>query len=258
MNTCSVEGCTDPYRCSGYCALHYSRVRLHGDPQPDIPRKMRADRPPCSVDECGLPHRSKGLCAVHYDRMRKHGSLELPVRGGGICSVEGCAGLVYSNGYCRPHDQRVRLTGDPRPDEPLRVLPRKADRGNVIQRIKDRSRVTAAGCLEWQGHLSRGYGSISVNARSTPVHIAMWVAVHGPLPEGDWTLDHLCYNRACSNVEHLEVVSRAENVMRAMLRKYAGTDNLPEPVLEFLRAASKGLLEGKQFFEPWITAVDAA
>lgn len=258
MKTCSVEGCTDPYRCGGYCGLHYYRVRAYGDPRSDVPRRVRSDRVPCSADGCGMPQRVEGLCAVHYGRMRVHGTLEAPEPGNGVCSIENCGQITYCNGYCRQHDQRVRLTGDPRPDKPFRTLPKAAERGNVIQRIKNRSVVTASGCREWQGHLSHGYGAISVNARTTPVHVAMWIAARGPLPEGDWTIDHLCYNRACVNIAHLELVSRAENVMRAMLRKYAGTDNLPEPVLEFLRAASKGLLEGKQFFEPWITADGAA
>jgi hypothetical protein len=35
----------------------------------------------------------------------------------------------------------------------------------------------------------------------------------GPIPEG-LTIDHLCTNKACVNPEHLEPVTRGENVRR--------------------------------------------
>ena len=29
---CGVSGCDKPYRCSGYCAVHYNHFRIYGDP----------------------------------------------------------------------------------------------------------------------------------------------------------------------------------------------------------------------------------
>jgi hypothetical protein len=131
------------------------------------------------------------------------------------------------------------------------MLPKVSERGDIAARVLAKSSITDNGCHEWTGATSpSGYGYIGWNGRSWLVHRATWTALNGPIPKG-WTIDHLCYNRPCSNVEHLELVTRAENTMRAMLRKHAGTDVLPEPVLDFLRSASKGTLAGLGFFEPW-------
>ena len=71
------------------------------------------------------------------------------------------------------------------------------------------------GCLAWQGllGLTGGYGRISVANRDVYVHRAAWELENGPVPEG-FELDHLCRNRACVNLEHLEPVTHRENVVR--------------------------------------------
>ena len=73
------------------------------------------------------------------------------------------------------------------------------------------------GCLVWQGllGLTGGYGRISVANRDVYVHRAAWELERGPVPEG-FELDHLCRNRACVNLDHLEIVTRRENVHRGM------------------------------------------
>lgn len=45
------------------------------------------------------------------------------------------------------------------------------------------------------------------------VHVAAWEAVNGPLPDG-MCLDHLCFEPSCSNLDHLELVTRSENSRR--------------------------------------------
>ncbi len=35
--TCSIEGCDRPHKARGYCAAHYKRFLIYGDPRPDIP-----------------------------------------------------------------------------------------------------------------------------------------------------------------------------------------------------------------------------
>lgn len=72
------------------------------------------------------------------------------------------------------------------------------------------------GCHVWLGAVqSSGYGSVTDgNGGTALAHRVAWEAVHGPIPEG-LTVDHLCFNRRCVNVEHMELVSGAENSARA-------------------------------------------
>ena len=67
-------------------------------------------------------------------------------------------------------------------------------------------------CINWTGALDRdGYG----RTRRGLAHRVAYERQRGPIPDG-LTIDHLCRNRSCVNVDHLEVVSRRENTMRGI------------------------------------------
>ncbi len=71
------------------------------------------------------------------------------------------------------------------------------------------------GCSEFAGPTqSAGYGQIRFEGRWFLAHRIAWVARRGEIPSG-LTIDHLCRNRRCINVEHMETVSLAENTRRA-------------------------------------------
>jgi hypothetical protein len=71
-------------------------------------------------------------------------------------------------------------------------------------------------CIMWLGaRNNRGYGSVGIGGnRSALVHRYVYEQMVGPIAEG-MTIDHLCMNKLCVNVEHLEVVTRSENSKRA-------------------------------------------
>ena len=50
-------------------------------------------------------------------------------------------------------------------------------------------------------------------------HRVVYEALRAPIPVG-LTLDHLCRNRLCVNPKHLEAVSLAVNIRRALLKSH--------------------------------------
>lgn len=87
-------------------------------------------------------------------------------------------------------------------------------------------------CIQWHKCLNeRGYGQEFYNGKNTKAHRAEWMKVNGPIPDG-FILDHTCHNeaarkgecqggvtcshRACVNLEHLELVTQRENVLRGL------------------------------------------
>lgn len=74
-------------------------------------------------------------------------------------------------------------------------------------------------CIEANGERTRlGYVRVWVDGRRVLAHRLAYEKVRGPIPEG-MELDHLCRNRSCCNVEHLEPVTHRVNAQRAANRK---------------------------------------
>lgn len=72
-----------------------------------------------------------------------------------------------------------------------------------------------SGCWLWLGAMnSDGYGTVSVNGRSSAAHRAVYEKYAGKIPAG-LILDHLCRNPSCVNPGHLEPVTYKENYARA-------------------------------------------
>lgn len=71
----------------------------------------------------------------------------------------------------------------------------------------------------WEGTIGGdGYGKLLIGSRATKrstfqAHRVVWTLLRGPIPEG-LDLDHLCRQRNCVWPEHLEPVSRKENLRR--------------------------------------------
>jgi len=89
--------------------------------------------------------------------------------------------------------------------------------------IKDKvlasSVVDDNGCWRWQRPLStQGYGFLGVRRQlgmvTTTAHRASYEVFRGDIPRGH-DIDHLCRVRDCVNPDHLEAVSRAENLRRS-------------------------------------------
>lgn len=72
------------------------------------------------------------------------------------------------------------------------------------------------GCWEWQARINRtGYGRFKVGRREYAAHRIAYELLVDRIPEG-LDIDHLCRVRHCVNPEHLEPVTRRENIRRGL------------------------------------------
>jgi hypothetical protein len=75
-------------------------------------------------------------------------------------------------------------------------------------------------CLLWTGRTSSdGYSRLwlTVDGRALSINAyrAAWIVHRGIIPEG-LVLDHLCRNRLCINLDHLEIVTNRTNLLRGV------------------------------------------
>jgi hypothetical protein len=132
---------------------------------------------PCKEDGCDRFARTRGLCPMHYDRLWRNGSPKTEDQ---------------------PRTAENRFLKFVKWGEPSDFAPELGP------------------CLLWTGaDNGNGYGQFSYNGRNGYSHRYAWERVNGPIPDG-LTVDHLCRVRRCANVEHMELVDRLTNYMRAV------------------------------------------
>jgi hypothetical protein len=169
----------------------------------------------CSIDGCNETARKRGWCTRHYERWRRNGDPTAYLRVRNTCTIEGCNDFVTGRGWCRMHYSRWRRTGDPLTVVRPRGLP-------LAERVWLKVDKTDT-CWLWTGSLdTNGYAQIGIGSprpRHVLVHRLVYEMLVGPIPDG-MELDHVrsrgCVHRNCVNPGHLEPVTHAENVRRAL------------------------------------------
>lgn len=90
-------------------------------------------------------------------------------------------------------------------------------RGNVYDRFTEKCVLADTGCIIWEGTRDpNGYGRFSFRNKLWYAHRVAWEIFKGEIPFA-LVVDHLCVNRACVNVDHLEPVTLAMNSSRGVL-----------------------------------------
>ena len=135
--------------------------------------------PTCEVTECDEPAKHRNRCGPHYRRLLISGE------------------RVYQR-TPKPAEQRFWNWVNKSGPEPLH--------GGVD-----------GPCWQWTGGtIPDGYGSFHLAPlKRVASHRYAWESLRSPIPNG-LTIDHLCQNKRCVNPEHMEVVTRGENTLRAV------------------------------------------
>ena len=99
----------------------------------------------------------------------------------------------------------------------------------IEERFFSKVQILLGGCWKWRAKISTtGYGRFFIpRPRKHHVQAHRWSYENakGPIPPG-LDLDHVCRNRWCVNPEHVEPVTRRENLIRgqtAIARNVAKT-----------------------------------
>lgn len=119
--TCSVDGCSNNAHSRGYCQTHYSRWRIHRDPQAHVPVRKQGET--CGIPDCGGtgkwggrgPLKGRCICKRHRLIYKRFGVFQIP--DGEVltplCSVHTCRSRARSrtSPYCEKHYHRMARTG---------------------------------------------------------------------------------------------------------------------------------------------------
>lgn len=127
-----------------------------------------------------------------------------------LCDVEGCARPHNCKGFCRTHYLRFARHGDP-----LVVLPKWKRPPPTVETFWAKVEKTEA-CWFWRAaHHESGYGRVGWEGKIRPAHRVAYELEVGPIAPG-LDLDHLCRTPSCVRPDHLEPVTRKENLRRGV------------------------------------------
>ena len=167
----------------------------------------------CSVNGCTNLSKVRKMCRMHYQQWLRDNPETVR------CSFEGCDRPVSAKGLCNSHWAQKRRHGELHPITTHETPEERFER-NISRDLK-------TGCWNWicagsgkfydRDSGEGGYGQLRIHGKSWMAHRWAYEQKHGVRLTTEDTLDHLCRNTRCCNPDHLEKVSRSENIERMHL-----------------------------------------
>lgn len=95
----------------------------------------------------------------------------------------------------------------------VKAFPIPAPSEAELLRFRAKLKRGADGCVLWTAGTMNGYGKFWLGGKDRLAHRVSWRIARGHL-NPELVIDHLCRNRLCVNVAHLEEVTFRENLLR--------------------------------------------
>lgn len=163
----------------------------------------------CKVEGCSNSAIAKELCQKHYRRNRIYGSPLLTNEDINprqvTCSIDGCGLPHQSQGYCDKHYQQWRKGLGRFSPKHSRARPFK------FVELESGCYISLSHSLNQDGYLRIYLGLPGMKYKF--MHRIVWESWHGLVPDG-CEVNHVCGNRACCNIDHLEVLPRKEHLIK--------------------------------------------
>ena len=104
--------------------------------------------------------------------------------------------------------------------------------------------VTKSGCIVPTSHKlnADGYFRKKTDGLLEMYHRTVWRKEHGDIPEGH-EVEHMCKNRACCNVAHLQVLDRTTHLVKTNEERYRSRKEAAKAHWEATRCTGTALGE---------------
>ena len=209
---CSFEGCSRKTQAFGLCDAHY-RQKKRGIPLRSIHKVTKSIQPEeCSFSECGRVVLSKELCKTHYEQSRR--GLELkPIgpyrdRGATYKKCPSCGTEFKVTRKSRKFCSMSCSTENQK--SPIRKAIDAGDSTLILDEVKKNTIEDNNGCWVWQGRFNGEYASLSSGQQQRVHRLVLEAKLKAPLGVNE--AHHTCYNSTCVKPEHLQSISKRENL----------------------------------------------